>query len=128
MKNTYWLIGPGNTFVQVEGADARDSLAVHGWTATDEPDSAATVWLRHNVTWALSALPYGALESWQARGWEFVVPHTEPGDQGPVVALPARPAEMVSEPAETPAAGAEVTTPPAAKPGSDKDKESSRGR
>lgn len=121
-KSVYWLIGPGNTFAVVEGADLRDEATGQGWIATGEPTFGDRVWMRHNVTRRYAELPYGALDAWQAIGWEYAVPPTQPGEQGLVVVLPdpgvPGPATSV-EPA---------VTPPPADEAHNKEKETRRGR
>lgn len=129
MKNTYWLIGPDNTFAQVEGAARRDELAASGWTPAEEPGSADRVWLRHDVTGGVALFPFASLEPWQARGWEFVVPETRNTDQGPMVVLPepseqAAPAAAATATAETPA----EEPPTTAGEAQSSEKESRRGR
>ncbi|MFC3988725.1 hypothetical protein [Actinoplanes siamensis] len=121
--NTYWLIGPDNTYAQVEGAARRDELASHGWTATDEPSGSDRVWMQHDVTGAISLLPAAALEPWQAKGWQHVAPPTTKTEQGYLVVLP-EPGEQ-SPPAaatETPA----VATSPADEKPSAKEQKSGR--
>lgn len=127
VKNTYWLIGPENTFARVEGAEKRDECSAAGWTPTEEPSDGSRVWMRHDVTQATALFPHAALEAWQARGWEFTVPPTQNTDQGPLVVLdePAVAAVAVTEtePVEPVAVATPVT---ADKPNSEK--EQTRGR
>lgn len=120
---TYWLAGPDDTRVQVEGAARRDELAAGGWSETTEPSPADRVWLQHADTKAFALFGAGSLVTWEARGWQHAVPPTLQTDTGPVVVLPEPAAEQpVSEVTETPA----VTTSPAEKPKTESKKETDR--
>jgi len=124
VKNTYWLIGPDNTFVQVEGAARRDQITSDGWTETTEPTGADEVWMRHEVTGVYSLMRAGALDAWQGRGWQYAVPPTRRTEQGVIVALP----ESVQQPQSAVADTPDVTTPQAEEPPASDEKEKPRGR
>lgn len=120
VKTTYWLIGPDNTFAQVEGADRRDEATTQGWTVTDEPSGPDRVWMQHDVTGAISLFPHAVLEPWQARGWQLVVPPTQPTGQGVMVVLPERGEQAPPTPAAVATPTTPIETPAAATPTTDK--------
>lgn len=88
-KQTYWLADADGGLIRVEGADERDRLAGAGWTVIDRPAAEQKVWCRHEQTAAFAQLPAGALDVWEARGWQPVVPPAEDTLSGLVVTIPA---------------------------------------
>lgn len=90
-KQTYWLADADGGLIRVEGADERDRLAGNGWTVIDRPSAEQKVWCRHERTGAYAQLPAGALDVFQARGWDPVVPPAENTLSGLVVEIPAAP-------------------------------------
>lgn len=134
VKNTYWLIGPDNTFTQVEGAARRDELAEQGWTATEEPTGPDRAWMQHDLLRTFSLFPVSTVEAWQARGWELAVPPTQRTDTGWLVVLP-NPGDQVQptaaaisvEVAPEPTVETTAVTPPPADE-AQTSKEARRGR
>ena len=103
-KHKFWLRGPEDVFVQVEGAEERDRLAGDpAWTEADPPGPRDLVWLKHDVTGAVVAFRAETLDGWHALGWEFVVPPTARADYGhQVLPVPDRAAELEPEPLAEP--------------------------
>ena len=130
-KSLYWLSGPGETYVQVEGATRRDELAGHGWEPADTPPELGRVWLRHNTTGAFAKFTAAGVDSALALGWEFAVPPTRPADLGHEVVLPSPvPANAHTGPSpdieENPAQPAQTEAPPPAVKKTDSKKENDR--
>jgi hypothetical protein len=112
---TYWLSGPDETFVHVEGAARRDELAADGWNESAAPGARDQVWVQHNKTQAFAKVPFEGVESWGALGWEPGVPPTRRADLGHQIALPdPQPAPVTLTPESETSEAADV--PPADKP------------
>lgn len=124
-KGTYWLTGPGDTYVFVEGAARRDELAGHGWTETTAPLELDRVWLHHPDTGGWAKFPAAGVDAALAKGWQHDIPPTRPTEQGAEIVLPdpapieqSTPEPVLLEPVQTP--------PPADKPKNEKEKEGPR--
>lgn len=79
-KNTYWIRDVNGNVAQADGAAERDRWGALGWQPVEgEPEAFEQTWIYNAATGGRGQIPYSAIPSWGALGWEASTP-PEPYD------------------------------------------------